>query len=128
MNVTVIVALIAAIAAIIAPLITAQIQREAMREARQIDIFYKDKADVYKDFAVSFGKLNQNIYLEPLNEFLSCTYRAILFANKASRIEIANLIQLADSEHVDYADLKEQFSICIDLLNYDLRKSKVYSE
>jgi len=120
-NVTVIVALIAAIAAIISPLITAYIQRKSALEIKQLDIIYKDKAETYKAFSNAFGKLNQNIFLDPQNDFVSISYQAMLFSNSACRNEILKLINLVDSgkEYADN-DLKKQFSKCVELLCIDL--------
>lgn len=126
-NVTVIVALIAALAAIVSPLISADIQRKSALEIKQLDIIYKDKAETYKAFSAAFGKLNQNIFLDPQNDFVSISYQAMLFSNATCREEILNLIGLIDSgkEYSDN-DLKNQFAECVRLLCIDLEDSNCY--
>ncbi|NSB15855.1 hypothetical protein [Clostridium beijerinckii] len=128
-NPAIIVALITAIAAIIAPIITSYNNNKTQLQLKNMDLFYKDKSDIYQRFCLAFETLdswvhdlNENIDNEPLsNEYLNIHKLTYLISNDEVRTLLDELSSHFDKPAINegkYEILKKEI---IKSMNYDLQ-------
>ncbi|QAA31230.1 hypothetical protein [Clostridium manihotivorum] len=129
-NTTIVVALITAIAAIIAPLINSFMNNRTQLKLKRLDLFYKEKSDIYQNFCKAIIDLDNWIYTEdddarlnpPSKEFLKIHQLTYLMANTEIRSLLDELNSYYYLGEIKEKEIKTILMDVIQAMNEDLEK------
>ena len=125
-------------AAIIAPLLTAVVNNRRILKEKQLDVFYKEKLSLYKEFADTISEYsflhtisdddqilyNKNL-LELNKRFFVIVYKIMIMSNKEISEEMEKILKMKGGGDFAYDIVNERAPRCVDLLNKDLKKASL---
>lgn len=97
------------IANIIIPIIKSSQENKHIQTQKELQLFYENKVNSYKDFCNKFGILNTHAYENNIQNFSESVSSAILFANNEVKKKLLYIVDILG----DYFKNKEESLIIL---------------
>ena len=115
------------LANIIIPLIKFIFDTKKMRQQKELELFYENKVNFYKEFCTKFGIINTHAYEDNIQAFSESVSNALLFANEEVKLKLLEITSILGNYFVDKINslnlLKTMYPEIINLIANDLAQS-----